>query len=196
MNEPDIEQFRKEERAKLGPKPLAKQNPASPKIRSIAALPSPRTYAAQTIDYVIEGVLAAGTVTLISGDSGCGKTTLATAMGSSIERGVPFAGLRTLQRPVLILDKENPLSVVIERLDRLGVDVSERFKIWGGWCDEEPPDPGSAIVVEWVMACNPKPLIIVDSLIGFFEGDENNASEVRPYMHAFRRLADMGATVI
>lgn len=167
-----------------------------PKIRSIADLPSIRTYAAQKIDYVIEGILAAGTVTLISGESGHGKSTFANAMASCIERGVPFAGLKTQRRPVLVLDKENPLAIVIERLERLGVDVSENFKIWGGWCEEEPPQPGAMIVVQWVMGCDPKPVIIVDSLIGFFEGDENNASEVRQYMHAFRQLANMGATVV
>ncbi len=176
--------------------PDVEPNCNAPKIRSIADLPSIRTYAAQKIDYIVEGILAAGTITMISGDSGCGKTTFATALASSIERGAPFAGLQTQRRPVLVLDRENPLSVVLERLDRLGIDVSENFKIWGGWVEQEAPHPGSAVVVEWVMGCTPKPVIIVDSFIAFFDGDENSSSEVRPFMHFLRRLADLGATIL
>lgn len=43
---------------------------------------------------------------------------------------------------------------------------------------------------------DPKPLVIVDSLVSFHTGSENNASEVRAYMHGYRQLANLGATVI
>jgi archaellum biogenesis ATPase FlaH len=168
----------------------------APKMRSVSEVASIREYASQKIDSIVEGIIAAGTVTAFTGESGAGKTTLVTAICSAVERGVPFAGLATQRRPVLILDKENPLSVVVERFDRLGIQDGPNFKVWGGWAPEEPPAPFSPIVIEWVKACEPKPLIVVDSLVSFHGGNENDATETRAYMQGFRRLADLGATVI
>jgi RecA-family ATPase len=167
-----------------------------PRIRSIAEITSLRTYAAQKIEWIVDGLIAAGTVTLISGESGSGKSTVTSAICSAVERGVPFAGLATQARPALILDRENPLPVVVDRFDRLGIDDSPNFKYWGGWLPEEAPPPFSPIIIEWIRSCEPKPLIVVDSLVGFNAGDENSASETRAYMQGFRRLADMGATII
>lgn len=167
-----------------------------PKIRSVSEVCSIRTYAAQKIEWVIDEVLAAGTVNLISGDAGSGKTTLATDMASRVERGIPFAGLATEQRPVLFLDRENPLPVVIDRFDRLSINDSPNFKYWGGWAAEEAPAPWSPIVIAWVQSCARPPLIVVDSLVGFLQGEENSATEVRAYMQGFRRLADLGSCVV
>jgi archaellum biogenesis ATPase FlaH len=144
----------------------------------------------------VEGVIAAGTVTAITGESGAGKTTLVTAICSAVERGVPFAGLATQRRPVLILDKENPLPVVVERFDRLGIQDGPNFKVWGGWALDEPPAPYTPIIIDWVTSCEPKPLIVVDSLVSFHGGNENDATETRAFMQGFRRLADLGATII
>ena len=51
---------------------------AGPKIRSIAEIASIRTYAARKIEFVVDGVIATGTVMAITGESGDGKTTVAT----------------------------------------------------------------------------------------------------------------------
>src|SRR5690348_12367506 len=61
--------------------------------------------------------------------------------------------LATQQRPVLILDRENPISGLRERFDRLGVQDGENFKVWGGWLPEEAPAPNSVLVRSWVQAC-------------------------------------------
>ena len=165
-------------------------------IGSISEIRSIRDYAGQNIDFLVEGLIAAGTVTMISGESGSGKSTLASAIGGAVSIGRPFAGLTTRQRPVLVIDKENPLSVVVERLERLGITDGPEFRIWGGWCEEEPVAPSAAIISQWVDECERKPLILVDSLVAFCSGDENDAGETRKYMNAFRKLADAGATVL
>ena len=167
-----------------------------PKIYSISEIASIRTYAVQRIEFVVEGYFAAGTVNLITGESGSGKTTVAAAICSAVDRGEPFAGFETQRRPVSVLDRENPLAVTVERFDRLHISYGENFKIWGGWAATEPPAPFTPIVMSWVAACEPKPLIVVDSLVSFHGGDENDATETRAYMQGFRRLADLGATLI
>jgi len=113
----------------------------APKIRSISEVASIREYAAQKIDFMVEGIIAAGTVTAITGESGAGKTSVVSAMCSAVERGVPFAGLETQRRPVLMLDKENPLPVVVERFDRLGIQDGPNFKVWAAGCSKNRPRP-------------------------------------------------------
>jgi energy-coupling factor transporter ATP-binding protein EcfA2 len=68
-------------------------------IQSISEISSIRTYAAQRIEFLVEGIIAAGTVTLVTGESGSGKTTVATAIASAVDRGEPFAGFETQRRP-------------------------------------------------------------------------------------------------
>ena len=68
--------------------------------------------------------------------------------------------------------------------------------VWGQWVGEDPPSAGGAIVLEWVARCDPKPLIIVDSVIAFHPGAENDSNETRKYMAQYRMLTALGATVV
>ena len=148
-------------------------------------------------EYLIDNLLPVGSITALTGASGEGKTTIAIALASAIERGEPFAGMATRRRPVLYLDRENPLGAVVERHERLGVTgISDNYRYWGGWCRDKVPDPTSETVMSWVMATEPRPVIIIDSLIAFSQVDENDATKVRAYTGGLRRLADAGATVI
>jgi hypothetical protein len=99
-------------------------------------------------------------------------------------------------RPVLILDRENPKVVVDDRFHRLEMSDDETFRVWGGWVGQEAPQPASAIVLDWVTACDPRPVVIVDSMIAFHGGDENSASDMRTFLNQLRRLADLGATPV
>jgi len=98
--------------------------------------------------------------------------------------------------PVLVLDRENPISVVAERLERLGITDGSLLRYWGGWLAEPPPQPNDPAVLDWVKPCEPRPLIIVDSKVAFHGGDENDASETRAFMQQCRTVADLGGTVI
>jgi len=85
--------------------------------------------------------------------------------------------------------------LLASRFRRLGIETSDQFRVWGNWLPEEPPAAGGAIVLEWAARIEPKPLIVVDSLIGFNPGAENDSSETRRYMGQYRRLASTGAAV-
>jgi hypothetical protein len=172
------------------------QKKAEPTIRSIAEVEPLRTYASRKIDFVVSDLIAEATLTLVTGEAGSGKTTLTTAIGCCVSRGIPFAGRGTRRRPVVMFDRENPLPVVVERFGRLGFEDGDNLKVWGGWLADEPPAPNSPIITEYVAASDPKPLLIFDTLISYIDGDENNAVEMRACMQAFRRLTEMGATVI
>jgi hypothetical protein len=115
-------------------------NPLEPHlIRSIADIRPISYYSSQPINFVVEGLIAEATVTLLTGESGCGKTTLVSAICKAINLGVPFAGLATQQRPILYLDRENPVSLVRERFQRLSIEENEGFKVWGGMVSRRTP---------------------------------------------------------
>jgi hypothetical protein len=157
------------------------------KLRRVTDLPSISTYTkAQEISYLRRPELPCGAVVALTGDSGSGKSSLATAWGRDIEV------------PVLFLDRENPLSVVRDRLERLGWAADDpRLRFWGGWCEIEAPMPDDPAVMEWVALCERKPLVVLDSLSAFFgAADQNDASFMRTFLHRCRRLADRGATVV
>jgi archaellum biogenesis ATPase FlaH len=152
--------------------------------------------ATEPITFLVERFIAYQAITLLVGPSGCGKSSLSTALAGAVSRGERFAGLTTKQAPVLILDRENSLPFVQERLSRLRVRTSDYFKIWGGWAGHGPPSLDAEILVRYVEECNPKPLIIVDSFVAFHPGNENDAKETRAYVNLMRRLASLDAAIV
>jgi hypothetical protein len=144
--------------------------------------------------WLVEGLVPEGALTLITGDSGVGKSTLALALAGAVAHGVPFLDLRTMQRTALYVDGENPGSVVRERLERLGIKETRALQVWGGWNEVAPLGPHFSGVIEW--AKEHRGLIVYDSLIQFHSGSEQDSSETRQYMLHFRTLAHLGASVL
>jgi len=155
--------------------------------KAIADLPSIREYGGAAIEYLREPELPKGAVIAFTGDSGSGKSTVLLSWAAEISA----AGT-----PVLILDRDNPISVIVERFDRLGIVDDRMLKYWGGWLPVPAPQPDDPEVVAWVKSCEPRPLVIVDCMVAFHGGDENDAGETRAFMRRCRMLADLGATVV
>jgi hypothetical protein len=167
-----------------------------PQICNIEDIPSVVACASAEVSWLVERMMAQGTVNVLTSEPGAGKTTVGLALADAVARGVPFAGMKTVRRPALVLDRENSAAFVADVLKRLRATDGNGLWIWGGWLPEQAPYPGSGIVMTWVLSRDPKPLIVVDSLIAFHGGDENDASETRSYLQQCRRLADLGATVL
>jgi len=165
-------------------------------IQRIEDLPDLEQVSGTNIEWVVDGIFAQGALHMITSEPGAGKSTLAAAAAYAISKGQPFMGRVTKQRPVLLLDFENPLPAICERFNRLGIKTHEGFRGWGQWVGEDPPAAGGAIVLEWVTRCNPKPLIVVDSVIAFHPGTENDSNETRRYMAQYRGLTALGVTVV
>ena len=144
--------------------------------------------------YLIEGFLPEQAVTFLTGIPGTYKSWLCLAMAGAVSTGRDFMGLRCEKRPVLYLDRENPLSIVHQRLGKLDIEPNENLKIWGMWCDEQPPMIGDRRLLS--IAGARKPLMIFDSLIRFHQADENSATEMSPVMGHLRQLAAAGSPVL
>jgi stage III sporulation protein SpoIIIAA len=97
---------------------------------NVADVPPVSTITGSDITFLVDGLILEGGITMLTGPPGCGKTTLAAALAGHVACGAPFAGRAVQQRAVLILDRENPISVVQERLYRLG--VNDGAKPFGG----------------------------------------------------------------
>jgi hypothetical protein len=165
-------------------------------IKRIEDLPDLEQVSGAEIDWIVKGIFAQGGLHMITSEPGAGKSTLTAAAGYAISNGLQFLGRATKQSPVLLLDAENPLPAILERFSRLGIMTHRAFRAWGQWVGEDPPAAGGAVVLEWVTRCDPKPLIIVDSVIAFHPGAENDSNETRHYMAQYRGLTALGATVV
>jgi len=139
------------------------------------------------IQFLIEPELPFGSVVAFTGDSASGKSTLATALARD-------AIIRDY--PVLVLDRDNPPSILRDRGERLGLSDGPLLRVWHGGLSHEVPELSSPIVYQWVASCVPQPLVIVDSVIAFYKGDENSSADMRRFMAGPRRLAHLGACVI
>jgi hypothetical protein len=165
-------------------------------VPSVPDLPSVLDIASAEVRWTVGGWIAEGTVNVLTSEPGAGKTTLALAVASAIASGEKFAGMATTKRPALVLDRENGAAFMADVLKRLHAKDGDGLRIWGGWLPEDAPDPASAIVLGWALGCDPRPFIIVDSLVAFHGGDENDSTETRAFMQHCRRLADLGGTVL
>lgn len=144
--------------------------------------------------WLVESLIPAESVIMLSGESGSGKSTFSLALAECVASGKDFLGYKTEQRPVLIVDRENGLTIYHERLKRLNIEENLDLMFWGLWSPEEPPGPAGQTILEFAKA--EKPLIIFDSFVAFHPGSEQDADETRDYMDGFRRLAGTGATVL
>jgi hypothetical protein len=146
------------------------------------------------VEWLIDGILPLGSVTLFSAASGTGKTWLAHAIAGAVAHGQSFLGRAVKRRPVRYFDGENPDCVVKARLEMLGIEETSDFGVWGGWLDEPPPGPDDERVLACARTC--EPLFIWDSLVHFNTGDEQSSTDTRAFMTKFRALAHAGATVL
>lgn len=153
----------------------------------------------QPATWLIEDLIPAEAITLISGKRGDYKTYLAIALGKAVACGDDFLGWPTQERRVLFLNRDNPKVVFMKRLIRqfhLGPDT-KKFGHWSLWFPKgEPPKLDSGDHRLRAIARKYKPLIIFDSLRRFSSKEENSSTEMAPIFEECRKLIVLGATVV
>lgn len=168
---------------------------AANEIKKWKDIPNMGDIANDPVDWIVEGFLASGCVTLLAGSPGSYKSTLALSLSHSIVRGENFLGRAVKRRAVLYLDLENPQAVIFDRLRRFGMQkIGSELKYWGGWAADAPPQIGDPRLLKF--AKRRKLVIVVDSFLKFHNADENSSTEMSRVMHSLRRLAWAGAAVL
>jgi hypothetical protein len=162
------------------------------RITKLEELPDPCSCGSEPVEWILHGLIPRRGVTVVAGEAGAGKTWLALALAHAVSMGGDFLGRRTTTADVLYLDRENPLSLIKERLEIVrGRGRAPRH--WGLWCPDEPPMIGDPRLMEFARK---GPVLIIDSMIRFHVADENSATQMAPVMASLRELATVGASVI
>jgi hypothetical protein len=149
---------------------------------------------AQTIqvEWAVEKLIPARSLTLLHGPGGLGKTWLALLMSKAVSEGKPFLGLLTRQRSVVYLDYENPWPVLIERVRKL--DIREA-KFWHLSASVRPPklDGPDWKLLKRLPAGS---LIVIDTARAAHDGDENSSQDVGVVMGRLKEIREAGHEII
>jgi hypothetical protein len=166
------------------------------KYDRIEDLPRLSELKAKKLRFFIPGFIAPGLVHVCTSESGHGKSYLFFWLLSRLSRGEHVFGRETVQCPVLILDRETPGSIIEERVVDLHINGDDpNLHYFGSFVGEEPPAPDSPIVLDFARR-NSDSVILIDSQVAFFDGDENSATDTRKFYAGVRKLADCGPAVI
>ena len=146
------------------------------------------------IPWVVEGMLARGSVALFVGAGGTKKTYTLIDLGICVALGEPWLTFQTVQGRVLIIDEESGNRRLKHRFGEIlrGHGADELTPVWytsiAGFNLRQPVDV--AHVTGLVEEVQPS-LVIIDALVDVMPGgDENAAQEVHPVFHALRRIAE------
>jgi phage/plasmid primase-like uncharacterized protein/archaellum biogenesis ATPase FlaH len=144
------------------------------------------------MEWLIEGIIPKGAVSLLFGRGGIGKTTLALQICDAIASGGGFLGIPAEKTPVIYVDYENSLAILVDRLKKVG---GEQILFWTA--DDSPAqlDRNPQAYVS-LLKSHPNALLIFDTLRSAQTGDENESRSMALVMQTLRRLRDQGATVI
>jgi AAA domain len=114
----------------------------------------------------------------------------------AVANGTPFLGLPTVRRCVLYLDAENSRKRITKRFERLHITDGPNFKYvglhtFGAIINYVSPD-----IIKWVESCKVKPIIVIDSLRAYLQGDESSSKDIRAFFMKVDQLKNAGAAVI
>jgi hypothetical protein len=163
-------------------------------IKDFFEIPLTTTLPKQKIQWLVDGLIPESELVLITGLPASYKSFLVEALAAAVSQGGEFLGRTTKRTAVLLLDRDNPLHIITQRLETLNISEGPRLRIWANWVGDPPPTIGDPRLEE--MAMKYHLLIIFDSFVRFHDADENSAKEMAIVMAALRRLATLGATVI
>lgn len=150
-------------------------------------------------DYVISWIwdkmIPEGAVILFYAQGGSGKSTIVSQLADAVSQGAPFMGLQTQQRPVVIVDYENPLGVLKGRIAAVNSETSVMF-----WTlTDEPPQLDKP---EWesfvaLVGTLKNPLMIFDTLQSATSDlDVTSNKDYSPVMRKLKQLRELGATIV
>ena len=146
----------------------------------------------ECISWAVKGIIPANGVTILSGDSGVGKTWLAVDLGIASALGRKWLGrFTTTPGPVLFIDEESGTDLLAERLRCLADDpFRQQIPLVSVVCQRVELDtPGGRDRLKATVRRHSAKLVIVDSLVRVHSRDENSASEMKIIMTAFADIA-------
>lgn len=166
----------------------------------VLTLRKPWEISASALEWVIDQIIPAGMLTILSGKDKLGKTLLAWEFCRSVLQGIPFVGqFPATQGPVVFLALDDPATVTSHRLDHLGLVEQLNLDL------ATPADCNFASKEFWtrlgeeIDRIHPR-LLIIDSLYLLLPaGAEsmNQAGGMGPLMNEFNKICERtGAAIL
>jgi AAA domain len=145
------------------------------------------------IDWLVDGLLGYGGLSLIAGPPKSGKSTIIRQLSKSIAQGIPFLGRETKKGKVLYLALEEQESLLSEQLKQLGVTDDDDFFIHTGPIIADDRNAKLEAIVD-----QEKPsFVVIDTMVLFVGAqDMNNYNEMYKSLTFFRDLARKSGTHI
>jgi hypothetical protein len=170
---------------------------ASRASRCYAAILTLSEVKAREIDWLWNPYLALGTLAMLSGDPGAGKTFIAQAIAAALTTGrMPHSGEPCPPCDVLYLSVENsPEYVLRPRFDLLGGDAN-RFHLLEGSISGDGAERGSVrladvAVLRDAIEKTKARLVVVDPIQSYLgaDVDAHRSNETRPLLDGLARIA-------
>lgn len=147
------------------------------------------------LNYLVDKLIPEQAVILFYAKGGAGKSTLATQIAGAVVKGLPFMGLPTVKRPVVIIDFENPNAVLKKRIK--AVPGSNQVYFWTG--SNSPPqlNKNDWIILKDMAMTLDNPLIFIDTLSSATSGlDILSNGDYAKVMSKILELRNLGATIV
>jgi len=127
-----------------------------------------------SLTWAVHRLIPQESITILSGKGGVGKTWLSIQLADAVSKGNPFMGLATKHMPVVYIDFENSLPVLVERIRKTG--ASEVW-FWHAISEIKTPKIDSN---DWELySCLPQnSLLIFDTLRSAQIQDENDSRQM------------------
>ena len=182
------------------------QAPAPPARLPLICPPAWRDVPLPPMRWLATRRIPAADATILSGDGGCGKTTVALQLAVAVERGLgDWLGTICEAGPVIVFSGEEPQDEMRRRLERVahkrGLESGDCVDLHFHFADLDACLLGTAMPNGPIVATplfeslrtralEIRPaLIVVDSIAATFGGNQNDRVHARSFVGMFRRLA-------
>ncbi len=172
-------------------------NYQSGSIIDLTRFPDPLELPTDPEVWLVPGIVLKSGITEMAGAPGEGKTWQALAIARAVAFRNEYLGRRCGHAEVVILDYENPKTVIQSRWETMFSESVRKYGItlWAAWSGMgDVPKVGDPRLMA---LAKPGRLLIFDTLSGAHAAkDENSASEMTPIMAQFRALANQGTSIL
>jgi KaiC/GvpD/RAD55 family RecA-like ATPase len=147
-------------------------------------------YVSEPIEWLWEPYIPSGTITLIQGDGGEGKTTISAAIAAAVTLGVglPGKGIAIPRSNVVMQNTEDSYTKKIRpQLERFGADL-DRIHVIDA--DEHELSFMDERIEDTIILTDAR-VVILDPIQSFFGGKNmNSTGDVRPIMKHLHKMAE------